>query len=95
MRIDAYAQVQQLYGNKKIHKVQKENKAGFKDQLQISSKGKDIQIAKNAVMNSADVREDVIASLKNKLNAGTYEVSGEQFAQKLFEKYNKAHLGSF
>ena len=95
MRIDAYAQVQQLYGNKKTHKVQKEARNGFRDQLEISSKGKDIQTAKTAVANAADVREDVVESLKNKLNAGTYEVSGEQFAQKLFERYNSTHLGSF
>ena len=95
MRIDAYAQVQQLYGNKKTHKVQKEIKTGFRDQVQISSKGKDIQTAKNAVANAADIREEVIAPLKSKVNAGTYEVSGEQFAQKLFEKYNNVHLGSF
>ena len=95
MRIDAYAQIQQLYGNKNTHKVQKEAKTGFKDQLQISSKGKDIQTAKNAVTNTADVREEVVAPLKKAVNAGTYEVSGEQFAQKLFEKYNNAYLGSF
>lgn len=95
MRIDAYAQVQQLYGNKKTHKVQKETKTAFKDQLQISSKGKDIQTAKNAVANAEDVREEVVAPLKKAVNAGTYEVSGDKFAQKLFEKYNNAHLGSF
>ena len=95
MRIDAYAQVQQAYGNKKTHKVQKEVRTTFRDQVEISSKGKDIQIAKTAVANAADVREDVVANLKNKLNAGTYEVSGEQFAQKLFERYNSAQLGSF
>ena len=95
MRIDAYAQVQQLYGNKKTHKVQKEEKTGFRDQLQISSKGKDIQTAKNAVANVTDVREEVAAPLKKAVNAGTYEVSGEQFARKLFERYNNAHWGSF
>ena len=95
MRIDAYAQVQQVYGSKKVHKVQREAKAGFKDQLQISSKGKDIQLAKNAVMNAADVREEVVAPLKSKVEAGAYEISGEEFARKLFEKYNKAQLGSF
>lgn len=95
MRIDAYAAVQQVYGNQQTRKVQKEAKAGFKDQLQISSKGKDIQTAKNAVANATDVREEVVAPLKSKVSAGTYEVSGEQFAQKLFEKYNNAHLGSF
>lgn len=95
MRIDAYAQVQQVYGNKKTHKVQKEAKTTFRDQIEISSKGKDIQIAKTEVANAADVREDVVASIKSKLDAGTYEVSGEQFAQKLFERYNSAHIGSF
>ena len=95
MRIDAYAQVQQLYGNKKVHKVQKEARTGFKDQLLISSKGKDIQIAKNAVMNTRDVREDVTEPLKRAVNAGTYEINPDQFAQKLFEKYNSTHLGRF
>ena len=95
MRIDAYAQVQQLYSNQNVKKVQKETKASFKDQLQISSKGKDIQTAKNAVANAADVREAVVEPLKKAVNAGTYEVSEEKFAQKLFEKYNSAYVGSF
>ena len=95
MRIDAYAQVQQVYGNKKTHRVRKETKTGFMDQLQISSIGKDIQTAKNAVANAADIREEVAAPLKNKVNAGTYEVSGDEFARKLFEKYNSGFIGSF
>lgn len=95
MRIDAYAQVQQLYSAKSAKKVQKETKTSFRDQLQISSKGKDIQNAKNAVANAADIREDVVEPLKRAVNAGTYEVSGDKFAQKLFEKYNSTHVGSF
>ena len=95
MRIDAYSQVQQLYGTKKTGKLKKETQSVFKDQLQISSKGKDFQTAKTAVANAADVREEVVAPIKKQVNAGTYEVNGEQFAQKLFEKYNKSQLGSF
>lgn len=95
MRIDAYAQVQQLYSNKNVKKVQKETKTSFKDQLQISSKGKDIHTAKNAVANVADVREEVVEPLKKVVSAGNYEVSGGKFAQKLFEKYNNTHLGGF
>ena len=95
MRIDAYAQVQQLYSTKKTQKVQQESRTSFKDQLQISSIGKDIQTAKNAVANAADIREEVVAPLKSKVNAGTYEVSGEKFAQKLFEKYSQGFVGSF
>ena len=95
MRIDAYTQVQQLYSAKYSQKMQKESKTGFKDQLQISSKGKDIQTAKQAVANTADLRESVVEPLKKAVNAGVYEVSGEKFAQKLFEKYDSTHLGSF
>ena len=95
MRIDAYAQVQQVYGNKKTHKVQKGIRTGFQDQLQISSIGKDIQTAKNAVANAVDVREEVAAPLKSKVSAGTYEVSGDDFARKLFEKYSHGFIGSF
>ena len=95
MRIDAYAQVQQIYSNKNVKKVQKEAKTAFRDQLQISSKGKDFQIAKNAVADAADIREEVTEPLKKAVNAGNYEVSGDEFARKLFEKYNSTHLGSF
>lgn len=95
MRIDAYTQVQQLYSTKKTQKIQQEARTGFKDQLEISNKGKDYQTAKNAVAAADDVREEVVAPLKKAVDAGAYEVSPDQFAQKLFEKYNSAYLGSF
>ena len=95
MRIDSYAQVQQLYGNKKTQKVKKTSQTVFQDQLQISSMGKDIQIAKSAVYSAPDVREDVVASLKKTIRSGNYEVTGEQFAQKIIEKYQSSFVGSF
>ena len=95
MRIDSYAQVQQLYGSKKTQKVKKTTSTVFKDQLQISSMGKDIQIAKSAVYGAADVREDVVASLKKAVRSGNYDVSGEQFAQKIIDKYQSSFVGSF
>ena len=64
-------------------------KKGLSDQLQISSIGKDIQTAKAAVAGSSDIREDVIAPIKAKLQNGTYEVSNESFADKLFAKYEE------
>ena len=95
MRIEPYIQVQQAYQTKRSDKSQSASKTSFADQFQISSLGKDIQTAKNAVAAAPDVREEVVAPLKKAVNAGTYEVSGEQLAQKLFEKYNSTHLGSF
>lgn len=94
MRIDAYAQVQNIYGSKNPQKVSKEAKKTYKDQLQISTLGKDIQSAKNAVSSVPDVREDVVSSMKKALRSGTYDVNGEQFAQKLLDKYYSTFTGS-
>ena len=90
MRIEAYTQVQQLYSSaKKTTKTQSAGSASFTDQLQISSMGKNIQTAKQAVANSSDIREDVTAPLKASIDSGTYQVSGESFAEKLLTKYEE------
>lgn len=91
MRVDAYARVQQLYNSSKPAKVKKsDSKVSFSDQLQISNMGKDFQVAKNAVKNSPDIREDVVADIKNRMDAGTYQVDSDSFAEKLFERYSSA-----
>lgn len=89
MRIEAYTQVQQMYNTKKSNKPQAATSKSFSDQLQISSMGKDIQVAKQAVANSSDIREDVTAPLKASIQADTYQVSGESFANKLLETYEE------
>ncbi len=89
MRIEAYNQVQQLYRSSAPQPVKKENKTSFSAQLQISSTGKDIQTAKQALASTSDVREDLVASLKEKINNGTYNVDAESFAAKLFERYSQ------
>ncbi|MBQ8597506.1 MAG: flagellar biosynthesis anti-sigma factor FlgM [Lachnospiraceae bacterium] len=89
MRIAAYTQVQQLYNTKKATKTQVASRVSFSDQVQISSIGKDIQTAKQAVANSSDIREDVTAPIKAQIQAGTYEVSAESFADKLMKKYEE------
>lgn len=88
MRIDAYNRVQQLYSKTSTTNLKKEKTRNFSDQLQISNVGKDIQIAKQAVQNSPDIREDVTASIKERLDAGTYQVNTDEFADRLFERYN-------
>ena len=89
MRIEAYTQVQQLSNTKKPVKAQTNKKLSFSDQLQISSIGKDIQTAKAAVAGSSDIREDVTAPIKASIQAGTYDVSTESFADKLLSKYEE------
>lgn len=89
MRIEAYNMVSQVYGTKKPQKVQSTASVSRMDQVQISSIGKDLQVAKQAVKNASDIRESVTAPLKQSINAGTYSVSGEDFASKLLAKYEE------
>ena len=87
MRIEAYTQVQQLYNANKPAKVQGKTHASATDKIQISSFGKDIQTAKNAVAAAPDIREDRVAPLKNSIASGSYKVEPGDFAAKLMEKY--------
>lgn len=87
MRIEAYNQVQQLYQAKRTGKAQNSPVAAKTDKLQISSFGRDIQVAKAAVAAAPDVREELTAPIKTKIQDGTYEVSNENFAEKLMQKY--------
>ena len=89
MRIEAYTQVQQIYKTSKTDKSQRKPGVGATDQLQISSIGREYQVAKQAVAASSDIREDVTASIKARLQSGSYEVSTESFADKLMQKYEE------
>ncbi|WP_028234314.1 flagellar biosynthesis anti-sigma factor FlgM [Pseudobutyrivibrio sp. MD2005] len=89
MRIEAYNQVAQLYqtsNTKNTSAASKANSMG-RDQVQISSTGKDYQVAKAAVSESADIREDLVADIKARIKAGTYDVSTDDFADKLLSNY--------
>ncbi|MBE5859784.1 MAG: flagellar biosynthesis anti-sigma factor FlgM [Butyrivibrio sp.] len=91
MRIEAYSQVQQIYGTSKVNKTAKTQKTtSVSDNLQISSIGKDIQVAKQAVKDAPDVREDVVAPIKSAIQNGTYDVSGEDFADKLLARLSES-----
>ena len=46
------------------------------------------QVAKSAVSEASDIREDRVAQLKERLDSGNYNVDMNDFANKLLEKYN-------
>ena len=87
MRIEAYTQVQQAYKTTYTNKA--EAKPGVKktDNVQISEIGKDITVAKQAVKDVADIREDIVGPIKEQIKNGTYNVSAESFADKILEKF--------
>ena len=89
MRIDAYNQIAQIYKTNKAGKVTAApSTASARDEVQISSFGRDYQIAKQAVQEASDIRTDKVADLKAKVAAGNYHVDNGDFASKLLAKYN-------
>jgi len=90
MRIESYSQIQSLYqtsGVKNTPKAKPANSAS--DKLSISSIGKDMKAAKDALKAAPDVREDLVNSVKQQVADGTYSVSAESFAEKLLKKYQE------
>lgn len=89
MRIEAYNQIASIYKTSKTGKVQQPYGVSTgRDEVQISRLGRDYQIAKQAVAEASDIREDKVAELKAKVNSGSYSVDTADFAKKLLEKYN-------
>ncbi|MCR5415224.1 MAG: flagellar biosynthesis anti-sigma factor FlgM [Pseudobutyrivibrio sp.] len=89
MRIEAYNQVAQLYqaSNTKNTSAAAKTNAYGRDEVQISSTGKDYQVAKAGVAEAEDIREDLVADIKEKIKNGTYEVSADDFAEKLLSQF--------
>ena len=87
MRIDAYNQISQVYRTNNKVRVNKAGKAENSDRVEISQFGKDFQIAKQAVADAPDVREELVNSVKERIKAGTYDVSANGMAAMLAEKY--------
>ena len=88
MRIEAYNQIQQVYNSSKVQKAAKAEKTGRTDAVQISSVGKDIQTAKQALAETPDIRENLTTPLKQTVQNGSYNIDDESFADKLLSKYN-------
>lgn len=55
-------------------------------EVEISDTAQDIQNAKQMVMQAPDVREDVVAAIKARIDNGTYAVSGEDIADLMIRR---------
>lgn len=87
MRIDAYNAVNQVYQtNTQAKKATMDKKAGS-DKVEISQTGKDIAVAKNAIAEVSDVREDRVDVIKRQMAEGTYYVSMEDVADKMVGRF--------
>lgn len=76
-----------LYNNQKTDKTQKSEKVSQKkDQLELSEKARDFQVAMKAFQKLPDVREDKVNQYKEQIRSGTYKVSGKEVLDKIIEQ---------
>lgn len=54
-----------------------------KDTVQLSGKSKEVQKVREAAHSAPEVRESRVAELKSAIQAGTYNVRGDQIASKM------------
>lgn len=87
MRVDAYNQITQMYQATKTKPTAAKGKVSSTDVFEISQAGKDLQVLKQAVKAAPDVREDKVNEIKEQLASGTYDVSAEEFADKIVNSY--------
>ena len=86
MRIEAYNQVQQIYQASKVKKAPVGSNVSQTDQLQFSSFGKEIRTAQAALSGLPDIREELTAPIRTKVQNGTYNVDNASFADRLLQK---------
>lgn len=57
--------------------------AAPEEKVDLSTKARDVQSIKNALAGIPDIREEKVQELRNRIDAGTYNVSGEKIAGKI------------
>lgn len=87
MRIDAFNRVSQLYRANSTKKTLSTGKKGDPDRVEISQMGHDVQVARAAVAKAPDIREDKVAAIKERMDAGTYSIDMDALADKLLAGY--------
>lgn len=87
MRIDAFNKVSELYKASNVKSTAKTKGKSFSDVLELSQAGKDYQVAKQIIARTPDVRETKINEIKQQMEAGAYNVTIEQVADKMVDKY--------
>lgn len=92
MRIDAYNQISKIYDSKQTARTREVARTKARDELTISSTGRDYQVARQALNNVPDIREDKVAAIKSRMADGSYQVSADSFAAKVIAKYEEMSL---
>lgn len=82
--MDTLEQTSRKRNVEKVSANDKQNSAAVEsDAVSISEKGKDVSEMTRTLKEMPDVRADKIADLKERIAAGTYNISGKDIASKI------------
>jgi len=87
MRIDGVGGINNVYKSKKVsHAYGSEAVSSSKDVVSFSTFAKDLAVAKKELDKTPDVRMDKVQDIKAQIEAGQYNISASQIADKLLKQ---------
>lgn len=88
MNIKKVDGIHQIYNTQGIKKVEYTKGNGRKDELQLSEKAFDYQVAVESLKSVPDIRTEKVEKIKESIRTGTYKIDGEKIVEKMFEEAN-------
>lgn len=86
MRISGVNNILNNYNTQKVTQTDNKKKVRGKDVFDISSTAKEYQIAKKALSQSPDIREDKVQDIKRRIETGNYNMNAQEIADKIVDK---------
>lgn len=87
MRIDGVGGIGNVYKSKKANAAYgTETVSSSRDEVSFSTFAKDLAVAKKALDKTSDVRMDKVQDIKAQIEAGQYNISASQIADKLLKQ---------
>ena len=84
MRIVRTDKIQSVYGNQPVKRPEAKTGASYgQDSVVFSTFAKEMQFAGKAVKEAPEVRVDKVEQLKAQIEAGKYNISANQIAEKI------------
>ena len=85
VNLDAY--IKNVKDNRKIDSLKQAPKDVFEeDKVVLSPKAREVREAKKVLNTLPDIREELVARVKNEIKEGTYQIEGKRLAAKMIKE---------
>ncbi|NLJ78920.1 MAG: flagellar biosynthesis anti-sigma factor FlgM [Tissierellia bacterium] len=88
MKIDKINRVLQIYNDVESNKVGRGGDGLDRDSVKFSEDAQDYQFALQKLREVPDIRMDKVEELKKRIDAKTYDISGREIAERIYQRIN-------